>query len=238
MKTIAPDYYREFACVAGACLHTCCVGWEIDVDEESTARFSAMADVAPHLSCDGGVMHIELLPGERCPFLTGSGLCQMILDHGDGVLCGICRDHPRFRSFFTGRVEIGLGVVCEAAARLILGRQTPMRLVVIDDDGVVEELPEDEAELIALRDSMMREVREDAAPLARFHEYLIYRHLPDALYDDRLDARCRFIDETMISAREVYAADADGFAEWARAWSYDTEYDEEALDAILDRLSK
>ena len=37
---VYPDYYPEFSCIAGACKHSCCIGWEIDVDEEALARFS------------------------------------------------------------------------------------------------------------------------------------------------------------------------------------------------------
>ena len=34
MKTVAPDYYRDFHCKAGNCKHTCCAGWEIVLDED------------------------------------------------------------------------------------------------------------------------------------------------------------------------------------------------------------
>lgn len=39
MKTVVPSYYKDFRCIAGDCRHTCCVGWEIGVDEDSAARF-------------------------------------------------------------------------------------------------------------------------------------------------------------------------------------------------------
>ena len=35
MKLIAPDYYAHFACIAGACHHSCCIGWEIDIDSDT-----------------------------------------------------------------------------------------------------------------------------------------------------------------------------------------------------------
>ena len=35
MLTVYPDYYSAFRCIAGACKHSCCIGWEIDIDEES-----------------------------------------------------------------------------------------------------------------------------------------------------------------------------------------------------------
>lgn len=39
MKRVVPDYYADFACIAGACRHTCCVGWEIDIDPDSLRRY-------------------------------------------------------------------------------------------------------------------------------------------------------------------------------------------------------
>ena len=35
MQFIRPDFYDDFHCLADACRHSCCIGWEIDVDEES-----------------------------------------------------------------------------------------------------------------------------------------------------------------------------------------------------------
>ena len=34
MKGCRPEYYDRFRCIAGACKDSCCIGWEIDVDEE------------------------------------------------------------------------------------------------------------------------------------------------------------------------------------------------------------
>ena len=42
MKLIAPDYYPRFRCIADRCRHSCCVGWEIDVDEESLEKYAAL----------------------------------------------------------------------------------------------------------------------------------------------------------------------------------------------------
>lgn len=39
---ILPDFYDRFQCKAGACQHTCCRGWEIDIDDVT-------ADVYQHL---------------------------------------------------------------------------------------------------------------------------------------------------------------------------------------------
>ena len=169
MKLIGPDYLREFHCIAGACRHTCCEGWEIDIDEESLPRFLSVPEIAAQV-IRGETPQLRLLPGERCPFLNGDGLCEMILKYGEDMLCQICRDHPRFRNFWSDRGEMGLGLVCEEAGRLILGRGTPMQLVVLGDDGEPEEPPsEEEARLLELRDELLQNVS-GSGPEARLME--------------------------------------------------------------------
>ncbi len=201
------------------------------MDEESLPRFLAVPEIRAQLDLDD-TPQIRLLPGERCPFLNERGLCEMILRYGEGMLCQICRDHPRFRNYWSDRVELGLGLVCEEAGRLILSRETPMQLFTLEDGGEDEELPEDEEELLRLREKLLGGISA-VGPEARLREYLIYRHLPDALYDRRLEARLRFIDE---AAREIINAwretdgSIDSLVECARRFSYDVEYDDEELE--------
>ena len=38
MKTVTLNCWEHFRCVAERCRHSCCVGWEIGVDEESLRR--------------------------------------------------------------------------------------------------------------------------------------------------------------------------------------------------------
>ena len=35
MLTVYPDYYPAFRCIAGACRHNCCIGWEIEYSQEN-----------------------------------------------------------------------------------------------------------------------------------------------------------------------------------------------------------
>jgi lysine-N-methylase len=64
-----------------------------------------------------------------------NGLCEMILTLGEDALCDICREHPRFYHVLSDRDEVGLGLCCEEAARLILSWEGDTVLEVIDDDG-------------------------------------------------------------------------------------------------------
>ena len=239
VKTVVPDYYARFRCIAGACRHTCCAGWEIEADADSLARWRGDAEIEQHIEY-GETPHIRLTEDGRCPFLNSGGLCRLILRSGEGILCQTCRDHPRFRSFWTDRVEMGLGLVCEEAARLILSREAPMRELVLEDDGADGDIPGDEAWLTDLRASLMDGISE-TGPRARLLEYLLWRHLPDALYDGRLEARLAFIESAF---REVTAEweKTDGslaaLAETARKWSYDVEYDADELEKRLAAADK
>ena len=42
MRVRVPDYFDRFHCLAGACPHSCCVGWEVVVDEETARRYDAV----------------------------------------------------------------------------------------------------------------------------------------------------------------------------------------------------
>lgn len=287
---LVPDYYKEFRCIAGRCRHTCCAGWEIDIDSESLARYEK--DGIPNIVCPDADASSDALPGAladtaerphfaldkdlRCAFLREDNLCQMILDHGEDYLCRICKDHPRFRNFWTGITETGLGLSCEEAARIILLREEPMQLVAEEpalqpDDGsglsgqpengtadtqqintnnsltvisdAIKNLPEDELALWKIRDDMLK----DAASLpdrlqARLAEYLIFRQIPDALYDGLLDERIRFVWESVNEITDLWDASEDqseeALIEIARSWSEKLEYNPEALKIRLLGLSE
>ena len=171
MKLIAPEGYGAFRCLADRCRHTCCAGWEIDIDEETAALYLALPGALGARVRDGmaqaedGVWHFVLDSRERCPMLTERGLCSLICGLGEEALCQVCDDHPRFRSFFSDRTELGLGLCCEAAADLVLSRQEPFRLTVLADDGEAEEPDPEEASLLRLRDSLIGELRPRLLPV-------------------------------------------------------------------------
>ena len=120
----APRYYVAFQCKADRCSHSCCVGWEIDIDEEALALYrslpGAIGKEIREAIDETDAPHFRLGADERCPLLDGRGLCRIISTVGEGYLCDICREHPRFYNTVGGRLEGGLGASCEEAARLIL----------------------------------------------------------------------------------------------------------------------
>lgn len=208
MKTIAPDYYLQFRCIADKCRHSCCIGWEIDIDPDTREQYRCISGAfGKRLNAaidDGEVASFHLGPDERCPMLNANGLCDLITELGEDALCQICADHPRFRNFYADRTEVGLGLCCEEAARLILTQEAPMQLITLEDDGQNEVLSEEDEALLAIRDTLIHVMQDDSRPLAEcLDEVLllggrrisdldwaaVYRDLErlDPAWDDALD---------------------------------------------------
>lgn len=171
MRLIGPEDMKDFRCRAGACRHTCCKGWEIDIDEETGARYACVEGALGErlrrsIERDAEGAHFRLDGEERCPFLNRDGLCDLILEMGEDALCQICRDHPRYRNFFSDHVEIGLGLVCEEAAAQTVSREAPFRLITLEDDGEREEIPEEEAEICSIRDRLLMLAQDRSMPMA------------------------------------------------------------------------
>lgn len=199
MKLIVPDYYPEFRCIAGDCRHSCCIGWEIDVDADAMQRFlrveGALGDRLRE-SIDRKNGCFRLGEGERCPFLNQEGLCELIIGLGEDCLCQICADHPRFRNFLSGRTEMGLGLCCEAAAELILTRQQPTGFLTLEDG---EDDPTDAA-FLAFREKLLAIVHDRRLPMVQRVEQMLqacgialtvdFAHWAGILMDlERLDER-------------------------------------------------
>ncbi len=141
MKEIFPNYYDTFSCVAGACKHSCCIGWEIDIDESTMAFYESMdTEMGRRIrkNIEGEPPHFILGVGDRCPFLNDKGLCDIICDCGEDALCDICHLHPRFRNFYSDFAETGLGLCCEEAARIVLSEQEPF-VVALPENVILSE---------------------------------------------------------------------------------------------------
>lgn len=174
MQTACPDYYPQFRCIAERCRHNCCIGWEIDVDEDTLAAYRAVGGamgerLAKSIALNGDAPHFILGERERCPFLNDKNLCDLILYGGEDMLCQICTDHPRYRGFFSARTEIGVGLCCEEAARLILTKPEKTALLVTGEGTLGEE----ENALLALRGRLFALAQNREEPIGRRMEKIL-----------------------------------------------------------------
>ncbi|MBQ6878529.1 MAG: flagellin lysine-N-methylase [Oscillospiraceae bacterium] len=156
MILYAPDYYSKFRCIAEKCRHSCCIGWEIDIDPETAEYYKNVSgkfgeklrsniDFLP----EGGTF--RLCKNGRCPFLNEKNLCEIYINLGEEAFCNICDDHPRFRNFYESRTEIGLGMCCEEASRIIIEKREKTALVPLEGKASDKVFPEEE-EFFALRE--------------------------------------------------------------------------------------
>lgn len=141
MITILPEFYDDFYCLADGCHHSCCKGWEIDIDPDTAELYQSLPDslgeqLRSNIITSPEGDSFRLTADERCPFLRQDSLCQLILDAGEDILCDICTNHPRF-FVMAGDIELGgAGLSCEKSVELLLAADTPLTFF-RDDDGTV-----------------------------------------------------------------------------------------------------
>ncbi len=134
MKYIIPDCFKDFKCTAEKCNDNCCIGWEIDVDDESYEFYK-------NLNCElgkkiiknidvSGTKHFILGKYDRCPFLNKENLCDIILELGEEKIPEICKNHPRFFNWLYDRCEMGIGLCCEEGARKLFSDSEKLRIEV------------------------------------------------------------------------------------------------------------
>ena len=143
MKLYAPKYYKSFKCIADKCEHSCCIGWEIGVDRETLEKYECLGtgygDAVKKSIAYDGEPHFNLCADDRCPHLNEQGLCKIILNIGEGYLCDICREHPRFYNY-TDIAEVGLGMSCPEAARIILSSPDYMLMEEVGEVSADDEI--------------------------------------------------------------------------------------------------
>lgn len=179
-----PDFYDSFQCIAGKCTDTCCIGWEIDIDETSAKRYkSVQGEFGEKLRQNIEDGHFKLLPGDHCPFLRNDGLCDMICNLGESSLCDICREHPRFVEVYGDIMEKGIGLCCEEGVRLLLeckgSATSPIAFVEREIDDVPDDIPDDAIEareaIFEEREHLFAILADHSKPLnARLIELLDY----------------------------------------------------------------
>ena len=140
MINIDTEIYREFRCKADKCKHSCCKGWEIDIDEDTLDYYKSLDtelgnEILQNIH-EGEDTFFKLTDGERCPFLKDSGLCKIIEELGDDGLCDICRLHPRFYESINDFNLAGVGLSCEKASELMFDKSS-LDFINCDTEGKI-----------------------------------------------------------------------------------------------------
>lgn len=168
-----PNYYHQFRCLAGSCPRSCCIGWEVEIDEDTAAAYAAVpGSLGDELRCslqqdsDGALCFP--LNGARCPFLDDENLCRIHRTLGAEYTSLTCREHPRFTEDFGTVQETSLSASCPEAARLLLEGSTPLTFLseeLPDTGGDAEEDPW-LAPLLAVRDFALKLMGDPSQPVS------------------------------------------------------------------------
>lgn len=144
MKLRVPHYYEKFSCIASKCKDNCCFGgWQIDIDEETVEYYrNVKGEFGEKLreSLTYTDTHCFKLQSGVCPFLDSNNLCQIYKELGEEHMGVVCTQFPRFTEYYGNIKEMGIGLACEEAARIILEDKEAFSYV---EQEIEEELFED-----------------------------------------------------------------------------------------------
>ena len=136
MKLRIPDFYDSFHCTGSDCPDNCCIGWELDIDDDTYEYYrsvkgpfgerlrASMSGVEK--SSENGSVSFRLQVDGRCPFLNAENLCDICLELGPDALCRICTDYPRYSFEWGDAIEKSLTLSCPEAGRLLFLNDIPV----------------------------------------------------------------------------------------------------------------
>ncbi len=130
-----PDYYGDFKCTAGWCKDSCCIGWEINIDEETAEYYESVpGELGERLhnamyENEDGDISFHLGKKKRCPFLNGENLCDICIHLGEELLSEVCTEYPRFSLWYADVQQKCLSLSCEEAGRLLFSKEEPVEYV-------------------------------------------------------------------------------------------------------------
>ena len=141
MTNIDAEIYSEFKCKADKCNHSCCKGWEIDIDEDTLQYYKSLDselgnEIRQNIH-EGEDTFFKLTDDKRCPFLKDSGLCKIIEELGEDGLCDICRLHPRFFEDINDYSLAGVGLSCEKASELLFEKHS-LNFIICDSEKIID----------------------------------------------------------------------------------------------------
>ncbi len=116
--------YDNFKCIADKCPKSCCIGWQIMIDEASISRYlNTEGDFGNRLKAsidykEGCFKQLDT----RCAMLNANNLCDLQSTLGEEQLCYTCKMFPRHVEEFQDIREYSLSLACPEVARMILSK--------------------------------------------------------------------------------------------------------------------
>ena len=181
-----PSYYSQFHCIGGSCPDSCCIGWEVDIDEETCDYYKSLKGpfgdrLRAHIKEDGTDRYFPLCEDGRCPFLNRENLCDIITQLGEESLAQVCMEYPRYFLEEGGFEQIDLSLSCMELGRIFFEDPDPIEYIreeMPDTDADAEPIPDTApdgrlAHVLDIRDDCIAILEDRSRTLAdRFLEVL------------------------------------------------------------------
>lgn len=148
-----PSYYSQFHCIGGSCPDSCCIGWEVDIDEETYNYYKSLKGpfgdrLRAHIREDGTDRYFPLCEGGRCPFLNRENLCDIITQLGEESLAQVCMEYPRYFLEKGDYEQIDLSLSCMELGRIFFEDPDPI-------EYIREEMPDADADANPIPDTAL-----------------------------------------------------------------------------------
>ncbi|MGL4654598.1 MAG: flagellin lysine-N-methylase [Sarcina sp.] len=119
------DGYNNFKCITDKCKHTCCSGWQVDIDNKTYEKYRGSVYFKDSMdlrftSKDEANFFMKLNDDRDCSFLQEDKLCEIHANHGEEFLCNTCRVYPRGVNVIGDRAERHLFSSCHAMIDMFL----------------------------------------------------------------------------------------------------------------------
>ncbi|MGN0274228.1 MAG: flagellin lysine-N-methylase [Chordicoccus sp.] len=149
-----PDLVRSFTCIADRCPDTCCRGWEVDIDSETEQYYRSVPGPlgerlrhALSVSEEDGSTYFPLTRDGACPFLTKTGLCDIITELGEAAISRVCTEYPRYFVQIGGYEQMDMSLSCMEYGRIFFAAG-PMHLIRTEREVAGDEMDAEDAEYL------------------------------------------------------------------------------------------
>ncbi|MCR5797401.1 MAG: flagellin lysine-N-methylase [Eubacterium sp.] len=128
--------YDEFHCIAGECPKSCCIGWQIPIDETSLNMYKKIKGKFSDklTSCIDFSAGTFKQNAARCALLNQHGLCDLQISQGEAALCDTCRIYPRYIGEYLNIREYTLSLSCPEATRMLLNNDYDFSILENEDN--------------------------------------------------------------------------------------------------------
>ncbi|MEW9702576.1 flagellin lysine-N-methylase [Paenibacillus sp. SI8] len=130
---LVPKYMHDFACIGADCEDSCCIGWQVNIDEATYKKYNRIREPELKPLIEKNIARVKSNRSEinyakirinqttrSCPFLSEGKLCKLQQKLGEDYLSDTCTSYPRVTSIVNGVLERSATLSCPEVARLAL----------------------------------------------------------------------------------------------------------------------